>query len=313
MNQTKEKTVKKENAVKYGGKAAKIAQAKATGKIKNSFADQTTSTETKLTLEKKATPPTEKPVKKSALAVVDKPLFLEAFSKFIAEMGVELSPKACEQMADYYEILVETNRVMNLTGIVEPVEVAEKHMADSLRILPYINDNSIKTPAKIIIDVGTGAGLPGIPLAIALPDVKVILLDSQKKRCDFLERTCKTLGLTNTQVVWGRAEEIAHKEDFREKSHFAVARAVAPMPILLEYLSPFVAPNGRIIAMKGSNVAEEIAESKSAAKELNAEPLEVKEYTLVTGEKRSLAVWKKINLVKKKYPRNSGQIKKKPL
>lgn len=322
MNLTNEKTVTKntktcseKNTVKYGGKAAAVAKAKEAGKIQSGFSEERVSPlkEAENIHIKTAE---SKPVKKSALAVVDKTAFLRAFKELTAETGTVLSENACLKTAEYYEALVETNRVMNLTGIVEPYEVAEKHMADSLCILPFIDDgNTTETAEKTVtlIDVGTGAGLPGIPIAIAKPNFKVILLDSQKKRCDFLTKTCLNLGLNNTSTVWGRAEDIAHLAEFRETADFAVARAVAPMPVLLEYLAPFVKPGGKIIAMKGSNVAEEIKTATAAARELNTKLIHVNEYTLTTGEKRSLAVWQKTNFVKKKYPRNSGQIKKKPL
>lgn len=252
----------------------------------------------------------KKPLKKSALAVVDKAKFLASLKLRLAEIEVQLTEKQLAQLTDYYEILVETNRVMNLTGIVEADEVAEKHIADSLRLLKYMNG---KKPVKSIIDVGTGAGLPGVPLAVACPDCEIILLDSQRKRCDFLEKVCQKLGLENAEVVWGRAEEAAHNEEYRERQDMAVARAVAPMPVLLEYLSPLTKMGGTIVAMKGSNVAEEVESAKTAARELNTVQAEIAEYQLTSGEMRSLAIWQKQNAVKKKYPRNSGAIKKKPL
>ena len=255
-------------------------------------------------------------LKPSAFAVVNKPLFLSSLEQRLLEIRVDLSDEQKAQMAVYYETLVETNKVMNLTGIVEAAEVAEKHIADSLRLLPFLgaeanSKNSTKT--KTLVDVGTGAGLPGIPLAVACPWLRVILLDSQQKRCRFLETACQKLGLQNVAVVWGRAEELGHKEELREKADFAVARAVASLPILLEYLTPFVNPGGRIIAMKGSSAADEIRASGGALRELNSSLQEVLEYTLTTGESRSLVVIKKDNLLKQKYPRNSGLIKKKPL
>ncbi|MGI5824146.1 MAG: 16S rRNA (guanine(527)-N(7))-methyltransferase RsmG [Bacillota bacterium] len=251
-------------------------------------------------------------IKPSALAAVDKTAFLQALDLRLTEIGVGLTFEQKQKLADYYELLVGTNRVMNLTGIVEAAEVAEKHIADSLRLLKYLKTEK-ETPVKTIIDVGTGAGLPGIPLAVAHPDFRVILLDSQKKRCGFLEKACAELKLSNTQVVWGRAEELGHKAEYREKADFAVARAVAPLPVLLEYLTAFVNPGGKILAMKGSNIAREQELARGALRELNASVAEVAEYELTSGEKRSLVVIKKTNLLKQKYPRNSGLIKKKPL
>lgn len=254
----------------------------------------------------------QKPAKKpSAAAVIDEKKFLAALQERLTEINAEISQAQAAQMAAYYKMLVETNRVMNLTGITEAAEVAEKHVADSLRLLPLLPDSAKKTVS--IIDVGTGAGLPGIPLAIACPEARVVLLDSQRKRCDFLTRVCNELGLSNTQVVWGRAEEAAHLIEFRERQSCAVARAVAALPTLLEYLAPFVSPGGRIIAMKGSNAAEELTAAEHAISELNLRQTELIEYQLKDGSGRSLAVLEKIASVKSKYPRSNGQIKKKPL
>lgn len=255
---------------------------------------------------------TEKKLKKSAAAVVDEERFTAALKLRLAEIAVEISGEQPAQLTKYYRLLVETNRVMNLTGIVEAEEVAEKHIADSLRLIKYLPQNDEKPPVSII-DVGTGAGLPGIPLAVALPQTKVVLLDSQRKRCDFLEKVCAELGLTNARVVWGRAEEIAHREEFREQHGLAVARAVAALPILLEYLTPLVRTGGRVIAMKGSNAAEELTTAAGAIRELNLRQVELAEYRLTDGSGRSLAVLEKTAATKAKYPRNSGQIKKKPL
>lgn len=255
---------------------------------------------------------TEKKIKKSAAVVVDEKKFMAALKLRLAEIAVELSAAQLGQLAEYYRLLVETNRVMNLTGIVEAEEVAEKHIADSLRLIECLPQTDEMQPFSII-DVGTGAGLPGIPLAVALPQARVVLLDSQRKRCDFLESVCNQLGLNNTRVVWGRAEEIARRAEFRERHNCAVARAVAALPTLLEYLSPQVKVGGRIIAMKGSNAAEELAAAKNAVKELGLGQAELTEYRLTDGSGRSLAVLEKIAAVKDKYPRSSGQIKKKPL
>lgn len=255
--------------------------------------------------------------KASAAAVVDEEKFLTSLHARLAEINVEISQEQGAQLAAYYKMLVETNRVMNLTGIVEAAEVAEKHVADSLRLLPYLPGSSgfsdTAADPVSIIDVGTGAGLPGVILAIACPWAQVILLDSQRKRCDFLTRVCAELGLTNTRVVWGRAEEVAHDETFRERQSCAVARAVAGLPTLLEYLAPLVRQGGRVIAMKGSNAAEELAAAQKAMAELNLRQLDFNQYQLADGSGRSLITLEKTGSVKAKYPRNSGQIKKKPL
>lgn len=201
--------------------------------------------------------------KPSAAAVVDRKAFLSALELRLAEIGENLTAVQQEKMADYYQILVETNRVMNLTGIVEAAEVAEKHIADSLRLLPYLREMQ-KTKADqplTLVDVGTGAGLPGVPLAIACPSLQVLLLESQQKRCNFLKKVIEQILLNNVEIIRGRAEELGNNEKYREKLDFAVARAVASMPILLEYLAPFVRIGGKIVAMKGSNIEEEMVKS----------------------------------------------------
>lgn len=253
--------------------------------------------------------------KPSAAAVVDRKAFLSALELRLAEIGENLTAVQQEKMADYYQILVETNRVMNLTGIVEAAEVAEKHIADSLRLLPYLREMQ-KTKADqplTLVDVGTGAGLPGVPLAIACPSLQVLLLESQQKRCNFLKKVIEQILLNNVEIIRGRAEELGNNEKYREKLDFAVARAVASMPILLEYLAPFVRIGGKIIAMKGSNIEEEMVKSQNARKELALTVDSEIQYQLHSGEQRSLVILTKNNLLKKKYPRNSGVIKKKPL
>lgn len=252
----------------------------------------------------------KRPPKPSAAAVVDQEKFLSALKLRLAEAAVEISRGQAAALAEYYRLLVETNRVMNLTGIVEAAEVAEKHIADSLRLLELLPPAAAEYG---VIDVGTGAGLPGIPLAVARPEIPVILLDSQRKRCDFLTRVSAELGLANVEVVWGRAEEIARRREYRERQGCAVARAVAAMPTLLEYLSPLVRAGGSVIAMKGANGAAELAAASHAMSELNLRQTAFIEYRLNDGSGRSLAALQKTGAVKEKYPRSGGQIKKKPL
>lgn len=259
--------------------------------------------------------PKKPKIKPSAAAVVDRKAFLSALELRLAEIEENLTVAQQKQMADYYQILVETNRVMNLTGIVEAAEVAEKHIADSLRLLPYLREmqkTKVDQPLTLV-DVGTGAGLPGVPLAVACPNLQVFLLESQQKRCNFLKKVIEQIHLNNAEIVRGRAEEFGNNEKYREKLDFAVARAVASMPILLEYLAPFVRVGGKIVAMKGSNIEEEMEKSQNARKELALTVDSELQYQLHSGEQRSLVILTKNNLLKKKYPRNSGAIKKKPL
>lgn len=253
--------------------------------------------------------------KASAAAVVEESVFERTLTELLAELPLALPPERLALLTRYYVELVETNRVMNLTGIVEAAAVAEKHVADSLRLLNFLEEAALPDPlaGKTLIDVGTGAGLPGIPLAVACPHCRISLLDAQRKRCGFLSRVCRELGLTETEVLWGRAEELAHQPERREQADFAVARAVAPLPLLAEYMAGLVKPGGALIAMKGGGLNEELHAAAHALTELRLKTEKRLDYTLRSGEQRSLLLLRKTAPLAKKYPRNSGAIKKNPL
>ena len=222
--------------------------------------------------------------------------------------GVSLDETALERFDKYAEMLVETNKVMNLTAITEPDEIVIKHFADSLSLFKYVDvpENSS------IIDVGTGAGFPGIALLIARPDLKVTLLDSLNKRLVFLENVLKELDLT-AQTVHLRAEQGGQNREYREKFDFAVARAVAALPVLSEYCLPFVKQNGEFIAMKGDLTAEELNLSENAIRILGGKTVSKDSFELFGRGERTIVRIKKISQTPTKYPRNSGQIKQKPL
>jgi len=231
----------------------------------------------------------------------------EYFKESAAVFGATLDDSMINDFFEYKSILLQWNEKMNLTAIVEDKEIILKHFVDSLSILPYIRGISS------IVDVGTGAGFPGIPLKIALPDLNVVLLDSLEKRIGFLNTVIKDLGLNGISAVHMRAEDAGMSTKFRESFDAAAARAVASMPVLLEYCLPLVKTGGVFIAMKGS-IAEEISSSKRALEVLGGEIEEVKEFTLPGSDiKRSIVIVRKLRQSPTKYPRKAGKPSKEPL
>lgn len=199
---------------------------------------------------------------------------------------------------------------MNLTAIEEPTEVAYKHFVDSACLLRVVPD----LQQKSMIDIGTGAGFPGVPLKIMEPALNLTLFDSLNKRITFLQELCKQLGLQGVQAVHGRAEEFGIKPEYRAQYDLATARAVARMPVLLEICLPFVKKGGIFIALKGPELENEIAESSNALKELGGKVVDVQQFTLADGAyTRNLAVIEKVKDTPKKYPRKAGTPQKKPL
>ena len=229
------------------------------------------------------------------------------FINYTSSNNLELSEKQIAQLNKYQERLKEKNLVMNLTSIVEKEEVFEKHFLDSL--LFSFNED---LDSKECIDVGTGAGFPGLVLAICYPKLKMTLLEPLTKRCNFLQEVIDALGLTNVKVVNQRSEDFC-KEN-KEKYDYAFARAVSKLNILLEIIMPLVKVNGYFVALKGKIYQEEIDQSKQALKELNSIVEKVKENTLPSeNDVRGNVFVKKIGHISNKYPRNYGQIKKRPL
>ena len=179
-------------------------------------------------------------------------MFLEEMKKAAAAYGLELTEKQLQRLAAYYELLIAWNEKMNLTAITEPKEVAVKHMIDSLSAY----DGELFQEGTTVIDVGTGAGFPGLPLKILCPGIKLTLMDSLNKRIGFLQTVVDTLGLEGVDCVHARAEEGARNKAYREKFDIAVSRAVARMPILAEYCMPFVKKGGCFLALKGMQYEE---------------------------------------------------------
>lgn len=234
--------------------------------------------------------------------------FSQIMQEEAKKMGVELDAKQIRQFYLYMMLLLEWNEKMNLTAITEPKEIVVKHFMDSLTIYPYLEKG------KKIIDVGTGAGFPGVPYAILDSSASILLADSLQKRTIFLEAVKKELGLENVSILHGRAEDLGKDSNYREQFDFAVSRAVAPLPILLEYLIPFVKKDGYCICMKGSNGKAELKESKNALKVLGAEVIEEKEFLLLdTDMGRTIFKIHKEKSTPKEYPRKAGVPTKQPL
>lgn len=219
--------------------------------------------------------------------------------------GFELNETQYRKFDIYADFLVEYNKNVNLTAITEPHEILVKHFIDSVLLLKYadIPENSS------LIDVGTGAGFPSVPLKIMRDDIKITLLDSLAKRITFLGKLCDKLEIT-AEFIHGRAEDVAHMPEYREKFDFSCARAVANLSVLSEYCIPFVKPGGYFLSMKGRG--EDIDGSENAVKTLGGETGNISEYTLESDMRKIISV-KKISQTLTKYPRKSSQIKKKSL
>ena len=226
----------------------------------------------------------------------------------LKEINIYLSDFQLEQFYNYMNILIEWNKFMNLTGITDPKEIIIKHFIDSLTVLDKIDRNNT------IIDVGTGAGFPGIPIKIASPDTEVVLLDSLNKRVNFLNEVIKKLQLKGIKTIHGRAEDYGRDKNYREKYDVAIARAVAPLNILLEYLMPFVRVKGKCLCMKGANSEEEISLSKRVIEKLGGKLIYTEEFLIPnTDMKRKIVEIEKIKNTEEKYPRKAGIPSKEPL
>ena len=235
---------------------------------------------------------------------------MERLREKAAAFGIKLSDYQLEQFETYYEMLVEKNKVMNLTGITEYDEVNLKHFTDSLTIARTQEMQKVQS----VIDIGTGAGFPGIPLKIAFPHLKVVLLDSLNKRIKFLEAVIEELGLENISTIHGRAEDFAKKKEYRECFDLCVSRAVANLATLSEYCLPFVKVEGEFISYKSGDSDEEIRDAEFAVKVLGGKITDVDKFQLPgTDMGRSLVKIKKVKNTAGKYPRKAGLPSKEPL
>ena len=227
------------------------------------------------------------------------------------KIGVSLSGKQVNQFIRFYEMLVEWNSFMNLTGITEYEEVVMKHFVDSLAIVNLID---LKEGAPKIIDLGTGAGFPGIPLKIAFPNIEIVLADSLNKRIKFLNAVIEDLELEQITAVHGRAEALGRKEDYREQFDYCVSRAVANMAVLSEYCIPFVKHGGSFVPYKSGAVEEELLLAKKAIYLLGGKTVNCHYFELPdTDIKRAIIQIDKVAGTPKKYPRSEGKPAKEPL
>lgn len=236
----------------------------------------------------------------------------EAFAAILEakgrEAGLSFTELQLQQFTRYYEMLVETNKVMNLTALTEPEDVAVKHMIDSL--LAY--EPAMK--GKRLADVGTGAGFPGLPLKIYCPELKVTLIDSLGKRLKFLEKVITELGLKDINCEHARAEDAGKNKAFRERFDYVTARAVARLGVLAEYCLPLVAPHGYFIALKGSKYNEEIAEGSTAVKILGGKLISADAVKLPgLDDGRAIVKIIKLKPTASMYPRKAGVPEKQPL
>lgn len=231
--------------------------------------------------------------------------------KIFETYGIVLSQQQEKMLNTYYELLVSENEKMNLTSITEYEDVIWKHFFDSSFLM--LDDIWKKSNSARVLDVGTGAGFPGMVLAILNPDKKFVLLDSLNKRIDFLQKVIEALSLKNVETFHGRAETFGRKEEFRNQFDFVVSRAVAELPVLMEYCIPFVKKEGYFISYKGKRQEEEIEKASHAFTELGAVFRYCKKYRLREEEERYLLFIQNNELTKDKYPRKDGKPKKKPL
>ena len=239
--------------------------------------------------------------------MADKTGILEKLS---SDIGYHLLDQQMNQFNDFYEMLVEKNKVMNLTAITEYDEVVLKHFIHSIVIYKRISEDNVES----IMDVGTGAGFPGIPLKILFPEIRLTLLDSLNKRILFLNEVIHNLGLENIECIHGRAEDIGHLPEYREQYDLTVSRAVANLSSLSEYCIPFVRVGGKFISYKSGNIDDELNDAKTAIHLLGSGIEDVEKYTLPDSDmQRSIVVIRKEKKLSNKYPRKAGMPAKQPL
>lgn len=233
---------------------------------------------------------------------------LVKLKKGIDYLQISLSDRQQQQLLDYYELLIEKNKVMNLTAITEFDEVVEKHFLDSLSICQICNFNE----KKKILDMGTGAGFPGVPLNIAFPENEIVLADSLNKRILFLQEVIEKLELSNMVAIHARAEELARNKSYREKFDLCVSRAVANLSTLSEYCIPFVKEGGVFISYKAGEIEEEVNQAKKAISLLGGQTEDVFKFDLYE-QKRSFVIIRKVKRTPGQYPRKAGTPSRIPL
>jgi len=232
----------------------------------------------------------------------------EKFRQGLENLNLDLTDKQIEQFLKYYEMLIEKNKVMNLTAITEYDEVIEKHFLDSISLCQVYD---LSKPVKIL-DMGTGAGFPGVPLKIAFPEVEITLADSLNKRIKFLDEVVAELGLEKVTTIHARAEELARNKEHRENYDLVVSRAVANLSTLGEYCIPFVKMGGNFISYKSGEIEDEVNAARKAIKILGGEIKDIYKFDL-SDQKRSFVTIEKIKTTPKTYPRKAGTPSKEPL
>ena len=238
--------------------------------------------------------------------------FAQWMEEECSQIGVTLSEKQMEQFFQYYEMLIQWNEVMNLTAITEMDQVVTKHFVDSMSLVKAVSELGSKEIR--IMDLGTGAGFPGIPLKIAFPNLKLTLLDSLNKRVKFLNEVIGTLGLEKVEAVHGRAEDFGRNPEYRGQFDLCVSRAVANLATLSEYCMPFVKVGGAFIPYKSGKVEEELNQARGAVKLLGGKIENTVSFELPKTEgERTLVVLRKVVSTAKKYPRKAGMPGKEPL
>ena len=234
--------------------------------------------------------------------------FSEKIKEYMNKINIEISDKQIEKFFDYMNLLLEWNEKINLTAITEPEDIILKHFVDCATILKYIKDEDK------IIDIGTGAGFPGIPLKILNEKLDITLMDSLNKRINFLNEIINKLDLKNIVAIHARAEELARNKEYREKFDIAISRAVANLSTLSEYMLPFVKKDGMVISMKGSNIEEEVKNAKKAIKILGGEIEKIDNFNLAnTNNIRNIITIKKVVKTPKEFPRKAGKPSKEPI
>lgn len=232
------------------------------------------------------------------------------FDEKLSALGITLTENQYEQFDKYYELLVEWNKVMNLTGITEYEEVNEKHFIDSLSIVKVVDISKVNT----VIDIGTGAGFPGIPLKIAFPELDIVLIDSLNKRVRFLNEVIEELSLEKISAIHGRAEDFAKQKDYRESFDFVVSRAVANLAVLSEYCIPYAKENGYFCPYKSGEIQDEVKNAEKAISVLGGKLEDIISFEIPnTDMKRTILKIKKRKATPKRFPRKAGLPSKEPI
>ena len=234
--------------------------------------------------------------------------FNEIFNKYLKDLNIKLDEEQIKKFYIYMNLLIDWNEKINLTSIIKPEEMILKHFIDCLTIAKYIEENSE------LIDMGTGAGFPGIPLKIYRNDLKIVLADSLNKRLNFLNEVIDTLKLDSIETIHTRAEELGKNKKYREQFDIATSRAVANLATLSEYLIPFVKVGGKCICMKGADIDEELNNAKKAVEVLGGKILKKDIFKLPQSDlKRSVIIMEKVKKTSQKYPRKPGTPAKEPI